>query len=70
MKMDIRGYFMHIDRERLLDICLGTLRKMAGHKVSKHRLRRRLMLSEPAFIKYGVFDICYRRYFCAFKPKP
>ena len=30
MKLDIRGYFMHIDRQRLLEIATGTLRKMAG----------------------------------------
>ena len=35
MSLDIRGYFMHIDRKILLDISLGTLRKMASHKVSK-----------------------------------
>lgn len=29
MKLDIRGYFMHIDRQRLLEIATGTLRKMA-----------------------------------------
>ncbi len=29
MKIDIMGYFMHINRSRLLDISLGTLRKMA-----------------------------------------
>ena len=28
MKLDIRGYFMHIDRQRLLEIATGTLRKM------------------------------------------
>ena len=35
LKMDIRGYFMHIDRERLLKICLDTLRRMATHRVLK-----------------------------------
>ncbi len=30
MKLDIRGYFMHIDRQRLMEIATGTLRKMAG----------------------------------------
>ena len=30
MKLDIRGYFMHIDRQRLLEIATGTLRKMSG----------------------------------------
>ena len=29
MKLDIRGYFMHIDRQRLLEIATDTLRKMA-----------------------------------------
>lgn len=29
MKLDIRGYFMHIDRQRLLDIATATLQKMA-----------------------------------------
>ena len=35
LKMDIRGYFMHINRERLLEICLATLRQMATHRVLK-----------------------------------
>ena len=30
LKMDIRGYFMNIDRRRLLDITLRQLRRMAG----------------------------------------
>ena len=38
MKMDIRGYFMHIDRRRLLAICTDTLQRMATHRVSRHRL--------------------------------
>ena len=33
LKLDIRGYFMHINRQTLLDITIGTLRKMASHKV-------------------------------------
>ena len=33
LKMDIRGYFMHIDRRRLLDITLRQLRRMAVHRV-------------------------------------
>ena len=31
LKMDIRGYFMHINRERLLPITLGLLDRMASH---------------------------------------
>ena len=34
MNLDIRGYFMHIDRRILLDITTGTLRRMASHRVS------------------------------------
>ncbi len=32
MKLDIRGYFMHIGRERLLQICRDTLLKMHSHR--------------------------------------
>ena len=31
MHLDIRGYFMHIDRKRLLEIAVDSLRKMSGH---------------------------------------
>ena len=33
LSLDIRGYFMHIDRHRLLNIATDSLRKMATHKV-------------------------------------
>lgn len=33
LKMDVRGYFMHIDRQRLLEITLRQLRRMASHKL-------------------------------------
>ena len=33
MNLDIRGYFMHIDRDRLLKIATDSLRKMSMHKV-------------------------------------
>ena len=32
MKLDIRGYFMHIRRERLLQLCRDTLLKMRTHR--------------------------------------
>ena len=38
LKMDIRGYFMSIDRKRLLAICLETLHKMANHRVNKFHM--------------------------------
>lgn len=37
MHLDIRGYFMHIDRQRLLDISISTLRKMAMHKATSDK---------------------------------
>ena len=37
MHLDIRGYFMHIVRRRLLETAVGTLRKMAPHKASDGR---------------------------------
>lgn len=33
LKMDIRGYFMHINRNRLLNIALQSLHKMADHRI-------------------------------------
>lgn len=33
MSLDIRGYFMHIDRKRLLKIASDSLRKMSSHRV-------------------------------------
>lgn len=35
LHLDIRGYFMHIVRRRLLEIALASLRKMSTHKVGK-----------------------------------
>jgi retron-type reverse transcriptase len=35
MHLDIRGYFMHIVRKKLLDIALGSLHKMASHRICK-----------------------------------
>lgn len=40
MSLDIRGYFMHINRQRLLDIATNTLQHMATHKVSNDRQER------------------------------
>lgn len=42
LKMDIKGYFMHINRERLLQITLHQLRHLAPRRMSKdgqHRWR-------------------------------
>ncbi|MBR1513183.1 MAG: RNA-directed DNA polymerase [Bacteroidales bacterium] len=52
MKMDIRGYFMHINRKRLLEICVATLDKMAAHRVSRHRLETWQERIDMGFVKY------------------
>ena len=36
MNLDIRGYFMHIDRSILLDIAISTLKRMATHRISSN----------------------------------
>lgn len=35
LKLDIRGYFMHINRRKLLEICLSTLDRMQHHRITK-----------------------------------
>lgn len=35
LKIDIRGYFMHIDRQRLLHLCQDTLRRMRTHRADE-----------------------------------
>lgn len=52
MKMDIRGYFMHIDRKRLLEICLASIDKMANHRVSHHRPEQWQEVMDVDFVKY------------------
>lgn len=52
MKMDIRGYFMHIDRKRLRDICLTTIDKMAHHRVSSHRAEKWRERVDVDFVRY------------------
>lgn len=37
LKLDIQGYFMHINRERLLKITLCSLHRMAAHRISRYR---------------------------------
>lgn len=48
LKLDIRGYFMHINRQRLLDICLATLNKMATHRLPKDMQAEGVMTWEQA----------------------
>ena len=57
MKMDIRGYFMHIDRRRLLAICNESIDRMAWHRVSKHRRERWFEVVDIDFVKYLTAEI-------------
>ena len=57
LKMDIRGYFMHINRKKLLHICLATLNKMAYHKVSKHLSKSWIEIIDFEFVKYLTKEI-------------
>lgn len=49
LKMDIRGYFMHIDRNRLLTIVLSMLDRMSTHRIGETTWRERLDLE---FLRY------------------
>ena len=57
MKMDIRGYFMSINRERLLQIALDSLDRMATHKVSRHRKERWADVLDMEFIRWLTAEI-------------
>ena len=52
LKMDIRGYFMHIDRSRLLGICLRKLQKMKSHRVSSSSSLRWFEVVDFDFVEY------------------
>ena len=52
LKMDIKGYFMHINRNRLLDITLAQLRSMSNHKVSKNSCVKWKDVVDLSFVEY------------------
>ena len=39
MHLDIRGYFMHIVRKKLLEIAVATLRRLGTHRINKGSIR-------------------------------
>ena len=57
LKMDVRGYFMHINRSRLLAICLRTIDKMATHRVTKNETRCWCDVMDIGFVKYLTHEI-------------
>ena len=69
LKMDISGYFMHIDRNRLHNVILRQLRSMAHHKLEKRSCEHWLDRVDMDFVEWltGVIIMqdpvsnCYRR---------
>lgn len=57
LKMDISGYFMHINRQRLLDICLDTLSRMSTHRVLKHMPKTWQEVLDMDFVRYLTCEI-------------
>ncbi len=57
LKMDIRGYFMHIDRQRLLQICLESLDNMATHCIDKHDVTRWCDVVDMDFVRWLTREI-------------
>lgn len=52
LKVDIRGYFMHINRRKLLEVALGALEKMGRHRVSVHGRKKWEELVDMDFVAY------------------
>lgn len=52
LKMDISGYFMHIDRQRLLSICLSSLQRMASHRILRRVPRTWGDVLDMDFLRY------------------
>ena len=57
LKLDIRGYFTHIDRRRLLDITLDRLHRMGSHRVSRKDGRRWNEVVDMEFVEYLTREI-------------
>lgn len=57
MKMDISGYFMHINRQRLLGICLATLERMSKHRVLKYVSTTWQEVLDMDFVRYLTREI-------------
>ncbi len=54
LKLDIRGYFININRQRLLDICLERIVKMSGHRIGKCDRRKWREVVDLDFVRYIV----------------
>lgn len=52
LKLDIRGYFMHINRQKLLEIVFDTLDRMSNHHVSKNGRTKWCEIVDFNFVRY------------------
>ncbi len=52
LKLDIRGYFMHINRQKLIEIVCDTLDRMGNHQVSKHGKTKWCEIIDFDFVRY------------------
>lgn len=57
LKMDISGYFMNINRQRLLEICTKRLTKMMTHRISHHDNRTWQEMVDMDFVFYLTREI-------------
>ena len=57
LKMDISGYFMHINRQLLLSICLATLERMSVHRILKHVPTTWQQVLDMDFVRYLTHEI-------------
>ena len=57
LKLDIRGYFTHIDRRKLLDITLDRLHRMGSHRISRKDGRRWSEVVDIEFVEYLTREI-------------
>ncbi len=57
LKMDIRGYFMHIDRQRLLQIALDGIDRMASHRVDIHSTERWCDVVDIDFVRWLTSEL-------------
>ncbi len=57
LKLDIRGYFMSIDRRRLLQIAQDTLDKMSLHLISRHGVKRWGEVVDMDFVRYLTSEL-------------
>ena len=57
LKMDVKGYFMHIDRRRLLEITLKRLDRMSVHRIMKRHPQTWGDMLDMDFVRYLTREI-------------